>query len=202
MIDPHSRASFGEPGGHPGQSEHLDELAAMLLADGEAQPQAERHVAGCAACAARVAAFRAEAGALATSFALDLEEATFVETLLPRRAALWVPAPPRRAGAGNLAPATLLASTLILAAAIGWQAATGLLVAAYDAASRAGATALVADTVMGWAIEGARAGWAALDALSDAPLIASPAVPLLALAALLWAALVLMPRSAQRPASA
>ena len=198
MIDPRNRATFGHASAHNG---HLDDVAAMMLADGERLPDAAAHVSACPACAARVAAFRSEADALAGSLALDPDETAFLQAAaLPARVAAWAPLP--MAGRAALArrwesPATMAAVVALAATGtFGWQLGSTLLAAGLDTASRAGATAVAADLAMGWIIALARLAWAALDAIARLPLIDSPALPLLALTASLWVLLVLMPRPA------
>ena len=205
MIDPRNRATFGHASAHSG---HLDDLATMMLADGERLPEAAAHVSACPVCAARVAAFRSEAAALAGSFALDADEAALLHAAaLPSRVAAWAPLP--LAGRAALArrwetPATMGAVVALAAAGtVGWQLSSSLLAAGLDTASRAGASAVAADLIIGWIIALTRLAWMGADTVARLPLIDSPAVPLLGLTAVLWGLLVFMPRPAvAQPAAA
>ncbi len=207
MIDPRNSATFGGsgvpdvPAAPPGtHGEHLDDLTAMMLADGERLASPAAHAASCRVCAARIADFRAEAGALARAFALDVEEAALLAaSRLPARLAAW-----NGAVSGRLAlaqrwetPAVLIAAIAVAATGtLGWQLTSSLMATGLDTASRAGATAVLANALMGWLIAFAQFAWSAIDTVTQLPAIDSPALPLLAITAVLWALLVLIPRPA------
>jgi hypothetical protein len=194
------------PDERPEQS-HIDELTAMLLADGEPVPApAAAHAAACAPCTARVAAFRAEAGRLVAGFALDDGEATFLRrAALPQRVAALADAEGarvRRAPREGVAALAVFVAAA-LAGSFGWLATAPLVRDGYEIARRLGATALVAQVVSGWAIAGARAAWDVLAVAGRAPLLGEPAIPLLALALLTWLALaIVLPPRPGTPAGA
>jgi hypothetical protein len=63
-----------------------------------------------------------------------------------------------------------------------------------ETARQAGLTALVANVAAGWAVALVQWLWQATMAIAELPGIDTPALPLLALAAMLWLALGLAPR--------
>jgi hypothetical protein len=213
MMDPRyprpiagTSGSTGSIGASGDAGEHLDDLVAMTLADGEALPGAAAHAAGCAFCAGRVAAFRVEAATLSRLVALDADELAFLEAAqLPTRMVAWAAAPPfARPFAQRWETPGLLLATLVVAAAgaLGWQTATSLLASVMETARAAGASAVIANLVAGWAVALIQLLWQGVIAIGDLPAIDTPALPLLALAAIMWLTLGLAPRLTPARASA
>jgi hypothetical protein len=184
----------------------VDDLTAMMLADGEQFPAAASHAAACTFCAGRIAALRAEAAILAGALALDGEELAFLrEAQVPARVEAWAAVPFGRPLAKRWeTPGLLLATLAVVAAgATGWQIATSMLAAGAEVAGGAGGTALLAALVAGWALDLVRLLWQGAITVSALPVVESPTLPLLVMAAILWIALAIAPRLAPtRTASA
>ncbi len=177
----------------------MDELAAMLLADGQPLPAAADHVATCPLCAGRIAALRAEAAMFASALALDAEELAFLQAAqVPARVAAWSAVPFGRPLAKRWeTPGLFLATLAVVAAgAVGWQVATSTLAASVAVAGGAGGTALVANLLAGLMLDLVRLLWQAAPTVTTLPAIDSPALPMLALAVMLWLVLALAPRPA------
>jgi hypothetical protein len=194
---------------HTDGREHLDDLAALRLADGAPAPESAvhaAHAAACPPCAARVAAFRAEAESLLAAFALaDDETALLDRAALPRQVAARVEREAARARRHRERAAAALGVALgaLLLAYAGWLTAARLLGAGLDLARRAGLTTVLAHAIAGWAITLVQALWNALALASQTPLVAAPVLPALALAAAIWLALGLVgPAGGRRPAPA
>ena len=185
-------------------SRHLDDLAALRLADGAPWPEAAVHAAACPTCAARVAALRAEAESLLAAFALDDNESALLDrAALPRLVAARVEGETARARRHRERAAAALGVALgaMLLAYTGWLAAAPLLGAGLELARRAGLTTVLAHAITGWAVALAQALWDTLALASQAPIVAAPALPMLALAGAIWLALCLVgPVGGRHPA--
>ena len=179
---------------------HLDDLAAMLLADGEVvAPATAAHAAACEVCGARVAAFRAEAATLSASLALDEDELAFLlRAQVPQAVATLVSgaaAPP----VARDSPASLLAMLALAAAGYaGWLLAQPLVDGVIEAGRRAGLTSLAAQALAAWFIAAAQVVWAAVEAGQGWLVVDSPHLPMLALALVAWVAVWLTSRPARQ----
>src|SRR5262245_40291462 len=181
------------PPGASGGEGHLDDLEAMLLADGQpVDPPVARHAAACGHCTALIAAFRSEGAALIASLALDASELAFLTAAgLPGQVATKI-ARARATGADS--PATLLAMLITaLAGYGGWLLAQPLLATGVDVAERSGAVNVATRLATEWAVGLLLAFWATVDAVSTFPLVDNPALPLALVALLAWLAIWLAP---------
>ncbi|MGH2353390.1 MAG: hypothetical protein ACRDI2_06015 [Chloroflexota bacterium] len=200
MIDS-TKIAGRPPGGH------LDELTAMLIADGEpvAAPLAD-HATTCAICAALVAAFRVEGSALASTFALDDDE-------LGRLRQAGVPGQVAAVTGGRAqylfqplqqdTPASLLAMLIVaIAGYVGWLFAPPVLLAGFELARRSGAATIAAQVVTGWVLTMLWSLWNVFRAVEQLRVLDAPALPMLALAVLTWVAIWLMPQRLAGPQTA
>jgi len=174
---------------------HLDELEAMLLADGQpVDAPLARHAAACGHCTDLIAAFRSEGAALIATLALDASELAFLTAAgLPGQVASKI-VRARAAGAAD-SPATLLAMLITaLAAYGGWLLAQPIMATGLDVAERSGAVNVATRLATEWFVGLFLAFWAALDAVASLPLMDNPALPLALVALLAWLAIWLPSR--------
>jgi hypothetical protein len=204
-------APSGPPGGATppaaaGDGGHLDELEAMLLADGQpVDTPLARHAAACGRCTDLVAAFRSEGAALIASLALDASELAFLTAAgLPGQVASKI-VRARAVGTAD-SPATLLAMLITaLAAYGGWLLAQPIMATGLDVAERSGAVNVATRLATEWFVGLFLAFWAAVDAVSALPLVDNPALPLALVALLAWLAIWLtsrLPVASQQRAAA
>jgi hypothetical protein len=190
------------PVGPVGAERHLDDLAAMRLADGEAvSPAAQQHAAACAVCSALVAGFRQEAAAFAGAFALDADEcAVLAAARLPQRLAAFVaqspwaqPLPQRES------PASLAA---IVAVAIGgyagWWALTSAAEPYVRAAQDLGLGSIALQVLGTLLIRFFVLLWQVAAAAAELPWVEAPALPALLTALLALIFFWMTPRFAPR----
>jgi hypothetical protein len=193
--------------------DHLDDLTAMRLADGEPIPEGTAaHVADCLACRGRVATFRADGVALASALALDESDLAFLfRAQLPVQAAVLAAAP-RLAPSGEVllsdgsvardTPATLAAILAVSAAGYaGWVAAGSVLAPWFGAARQLGLTSMAAQFVASILFDFALALWRGFQMLAGQPWIESPTLPVLVLALLTWAAVAFLPLTGRSAAA-
>jgi hypothetical protein len=177
---------------------HLDELEAMLLADGMPVPaDAAQHAATCAACAAQVSLLRTEADALHRALALDEEEHAFLfQSRLPERVAALARTAPAWDEADvrwGTAPFGF-ALIALLAGYVGWLAAAPLLGSGLDLARRSGVTTLIVQRLLDALIWLVQSLWSAVALAAQTPLVGSPALSALGMAVVAWLAIWLLPR--------
>lgn len=167
--------------------EHLDDLAAMRLADGEpVAPEAAAHVAACTACAARVAAWRRETETLHSFLELDAAEAaTLDQAALPRRLEAQAAVAVRLESLGWLAAIGFALATGLL----GWTFVAALAAPLLSALGNVGGWGLVLGLVAGRLPAFAQAAWQAILATGHLPVVQVPELTSAMLALLLWAAL-------------
>jgi len=193
--------SGGVPGEHGAPGAHLDELAAMCLADGQpVAPPLARHARGCGLCTALVDAFRSEGVALSGALALDEAELAFLRRAsLPPHVAARAPA----WGVTRDTPATLLAMLVVaLVGAFAWTLVQPLVGAAVDLAQRSGALAVATGLVTDWLLGLLFTVLQVFSAAETVRLLQNPALPLALLSALALLAIwlgPLVPRPAGRP---
>jgi hypothetical protein len=184
------------PGPPAGAGGHLDDLEAMLLADGQPvdSPRAT-HAAACGHCRALIAAFRSEGAALIASLALDASELAFLAAAaLPGQVATKIVRSRAIAGTAD-SPATLLAMLITaLAGYGGWLLAQPVLNAGLEVAERSGAVNVAARMATELLVGLLLAFWTAVGALTSLPLVDNPALPLALVAVLAWLAIWLAPR--------
>ena len=182
---------------------HLDDLAAMRLADGEAAgAQHAAHVAACPVCRAIVDTFRTESAQLAQAFQLEESDmAALLSAALPQRVAaraIELGAVPAMAAKRDVAGLALGAAVAGAMAALGWQAAAGALIPGMAGAPWSNLPATVASMLVGWMIAVVRFGWVALQAIDQIPFVDTPAIPVLAVTVVVFAIAALLPVRAQR----
>ncbi|HEX2516206.1 MAG TPA: hypothetical protein VH257_15970 [Chloroflexota bacterium] len=188
----------GPPGSQPqSQSQpHLDELAAMLLADGQpVDPPAARHAASCGLCTALVSAFRNEGRSLTSALSLDEADLAFLAGAgLPARVCARAGRIPLLEGQRD-SPATLLALLLTALAGYGlWLLALPGFNDALSLAQRSGAVAVGTRMLTDWLIGLLIAFWGIFTAVDALPFLQNPALPLTLVALVAWLAIWLGPR--------
>jgi hypothetical protein len=191
--------------------EHLDELAAMRLADGESvDPPLARHARRCDLCATFVSALRDEGLFLNAALALDPSELTaLAQAQLPAQvAALASAAPvappvllpfPATQPIQRDGPATLVAMLITaFAGYIGWLLAQPMLAGALEIARSTGAATVATRWLAEWVFNLLWASLAFLDTVQSLHLLENPTLPLALLAVLAWLALAILPAPTTR----
>jgi hypothetical protein len=186
---------------------HLDELAAMRLADGEpVDPLLAHHAERCDLCAAFVSALRDEGLFLNSALALDASElAILAQAQLPAQvAALAAAAPglhpfPATQPIQRDSPATLVAMLITaLAGYIGWLLAQPMLAAGLEFARRSGAATVATRWLADWVFNLLWTFLGFVNIVQSLRLLDNPTLPLALLAVLAWLALAILPRPATR----
>jgi hypothetical protein len=192
----------GIPIEHLGPRGHLDDLAAMRLADGETvSPAAQQHAAACAVCSALVSGFRQEAAAFAGAFALDADEcAVLAAARLPQRIAAFVaqspwaqPLPQRES------PASLAAIVAVATGGYaGWWVLTSAAAPYVRAAQDLGLGSIALQLLGTLLIRFFVLLWQVAAAAAEQPLVQAPALPALLTALLALVFFWMTPRFAAR----
>jgi hypothetical protein len=178
------------------QPPHLDDLAAMLLADGQpVDPPTARHAASCGLCTALVSAFRDEARSLTSALTLDEADLAFLSRAgLPALVCARARRIPLLEGQRD-SPATLLALLLTAVACYGvWLLALPLISDAFSVAERSGAVAVGTRILTDWLIGLLITFWGIFTAADALRLLQNPALPLTLVALVAWLAIWLGPR--------
>lgn len=180
--------------------DHLDDLEAMLLADGEPHPTVwDTHVAACDACARVVAALRGDSQFLRDSLALDQQDLRFLASAaLPARVADQAMLASQEEQPLSLWGALFTVLLGTGAGYAGWIIAAPLLAAGFEAARWSGATALLARVVAGWAIWLVQQTWLFLMHDGTLATVNALAVPALAVVAMAGLVALAAPRAAGR----
>jgi hypothetical protein len=187
--------------------EHLDELAAMRLADGEpVDPPLARHARGCDLCAAFVAALRDEGLFLNSALTLDASELTILaQARLPAQVAAMASAAPvmhpflATQPVQRDSPATLVAMLITaLAGYVGWLLAQPMLAGAMEIARRSGAATVATRWLADWVFNLLWTFLSFFNTVQSLRLLENPTLPLALLAVLAWLALAILPQPATR----
>jgi anti-sigma factor RsiW len=178
---------------------HLDDLALMLLADGEGtgpdEAPAAQHVAGCPACAARLASLIEETQSFAGLLALDETEVTFLQSARLPEHAMQTYLREAHAEEHNPVTSFLLLVTAIAIGYAGWVTVAPRLGDALELARRAGFTSIVAHLLAGWIFDLVIGVTNLLRALSVSPLLDGSLLLLSVLAGITWMVLISVQRS-------
>ena len=175
-------------------TQHLDELTLTLIADGEETPsEASAHAAVCPTCAARVEAIRADSLVLGASLAIDADDLAFLfAAALPDALVAQAAADSRLARRERLSGLFWSIVPLALGYA-GWVFLAPILWGWLAILRQAGGTALVLRAAAEVTLRAVDSFASIVESASAVPGFNAPLLSLSLIAALTYAALLLLP---------